>query len=92
MKRTCSVSFITYEIAVGVIYIMLLSLIPTERTGVRRVRIDCLNFVFSLCMQIKKQISITGRRHWDYISCGILDPAAIQDCTKFRSKQMYSYN
>jgi len=25
---------------------------------------------------------IRGKRHWDYIFCGILDPAAVQDCTK----------
>jgi len=31
------------------------------------------------------QISIWGRRHWDYIFCWILDPAAVQDCAKFPS-------
>ena len=46
---------------------------------------DCLNFDVSLCIQIKKQISIRGRRNWGYIFCGILDPAAIQDCTQFYS-------
>jgi len=25
------------------------------------------------------------RRHWGYIVCGILDPAAVQECTKFPS-------
>jgi len=56
---------------------------PTEETGGTRVRIDCLNFDASLCTQIKKQISIRGRRHWEYIVCGILDLAAVHDCTKF---------
>jgi len=40
---------------------------PLEETGETRVRTDCLNFDFSLCIQIKKQTSIRGRRHWDYI-------------------------
>jgi len=53
---------------------LLFSLMPTEKTGERRVRTD-LNV--SLRIQIKKQISIRGRRHWDYIFCRILDPAAI---------------
>jgi len=44
-----------------------LSLVPIEETGETRVRIDCLNLDISLCIQIKKQISITGRRIWDYI-------------------------
>jgi len=43
---------------------------PIEETGERSVRTDCLNFDVSLCIQIKKQISIGGRRHgniflWD---------------------------
>jgi len=46
---------------------MLLSLMPLEETGETRVRTDCLNFDDSLCIQIKKQISIRGRRQWDYI-------------------------
>jgi len=53
---------------------------PIEETVETRVRTDCLNFDVSLCPQIKKQISIRGRRHWDFIFCGILDPAAVQDC------------
>jgi len=40
---------------------------PLEETGETRIKIDCLNFDFSLCIQIKKQISIKGRRHWNYI-------------------------
>ena len=63
---------------------MLFSLMPTEETG-GRVRTDCLNFDVSLCIQIKKQISVRGRSHWNYIFCRILDPAAVQDCTKFPS-------
>jgi len=59
--------------------------VPIEETGETRVRTDCLNFDVSLCIQIKKQISISGRRHWDYIFCGILGPAAVQDRTKFPS-------
>jgi len=42
-----------------------MSLMPTEETGGTRVWIDCLNFDVFLCMQIKKQVSIRGRRHWD---------------------------
>jgi len=66
-------------------YIMLLSLMPIEETGETRVRTDCLNFDVFLRIQIKKQISIRGRRNWGYIPCGILDPAAVHDCTKFPS-------
>jgi len=40
---------------------------PLEETGEPRVKTDCLNFDFSLCIQIKKKNSIRGRRHWDYI-------------------------
>jgi len=53
---------------------------PIEETGETRVRTDCLNFNVSLCIQILKN-SIRGRRYWDYIFCGILDPAAVQDIT-----------
>jgi len=42
---------------------MLLPLTPIEKTGVTRVRTDCLNFGVFLCIQIKKQISSRGRRH-----------------------------
>jgi len=56
-----------------------------EETGETRIRTDCLNFDVSLCIQIKKQISVKGRKHWDYTFCGILDPDAVQDCTKFPS-------
>jgi len=31
---------------------------PLEETGNTRVRTDCLNFDVSLCMQLKKQVSI----------------------------------
>jgi len=62
-----------------------MSLMPTEETGETRVRTDCLNFDVSLYIQIEKQISIRWRRHWDYIFLGILDPAAVQDVTKFPS-------
>jgi len=41
-----------------------------EETGETRVRTDCLNFDVSLCIQIEKQISIEGKRHWDYIFVG----------------------
>jgi len=58
---------------------------PIEGTGETRVRIDCLNFDVSLCIKNEKQISITGRRHRHNIFCGILGPAAVQDCTKFPS-------
>ena len=37
----------------------------TAETGETRVRTDYLNFDVSLCIQIKKKISI--RRHWDCI-------------------------
>jgi len=43
------------------------TLMPLEETGETRVRIDCLNFDPSLCIQIKKHNS---RRHWDYIFLG----------------------
>jgi len=43
---------------------------PIEETGETRVRTDCLNFDVSLRIQIKKTISIRGRRHWDYIFVG----------------------
>ena len=39
----------------------------------------------SLRIQIKKQFSIRSRSHWDYIFCGIFDPTAVLDCTKFFS-------
>jgi len=42
---------------------MLLSVMPIEETDETRVKIDCLNFGVSLCIQIKKQISIRGRKH-----------------------------
>jgi len=29
-----------------------------------------VDFYVSLCLQIKKQISITGKRHWDCIFVG----------------------
>jgi len=51
-------------------YIILLSAMPTEETGETKVRTDCLNFDVSLCIQIKKQISIRGRRHYHYIFVG----------------------
>jgi len=56
---------------------------PIEESGERRVRTDCLNIDVSQCIQIKKLISVRGRRHWEYIFCGILDPAVVQDCIKF---------
>jgi len=37
---------------------------PIEETGETN---DCLNCDVFLWIQIKKQISIRGRRHWDYI-------------------------
>jgi len=43
---------------------------PIENASETRVRIDCLNFYVSLRIQIKKQISIGGRRHWEYIFVG----------------------
>ena len=49
------------------LYTILLSLMPIDETSETRVKTDCLNFDVSLCIQIKKQISIRGRRHWDYI-------------------------
>jgi len=50
---------------------------PIEGTGETRVGNDCLNFDVFLSIQIKKQISIGGRRHWDHIFCVILDSAAV---------------
>jgi len=54
----------------------------SEKSGEIRVRTNGLHFDVSLCIQIKKQLSVRGRRHWVYISCGILDPAAVQDFKK----------
>jgi len=59
---------------------MLLSLIPTEESGETRVGTDCLNFGVSLCIHIKEQIAVRGRKDWSYI-CKILDTAAVQDRT-----------
>jgi len=57
---------------------------PLEDTGKTRDRTDCLKFDVFLCIPIKKQISIRGRKHWGiYFFCGILHPAGIQDGTKF---------
>jgi len=61
-ERVQTVSYPHIRTLLG-IYTMLLSLMPTEETG----ESDCLNFDASLCIQIKHQISIRGRRHWDYI-------------------------
>jgi len=57
---------------------------PTEETGETRIRTDCLNFDVSLCIQIKNKFHLEeeGIRN---IFCGILDPATVQDCTKFPS-------
>jgi len=43
---------------------------PIEVTGESRVRTDFFNFDVSLCIQIKKQTSIRGRRHKEYIFVG----------------------
>jgi len=48
----------SYKIIVGVIYIILLSLMPTEKTGETRVRTDCSNFDVSLCIQIKNKFQL----------------------------------
>ena len=58
------------KIIVGVICMILMSLMPIEETGETRVRTDCLNFDSSHCIQIEKQLSITGRSHWDYTFMG----------------------
>jgi len=62
---------------------MLLSLTPIEETVETSAITDCLNFDVSQCIHIKKQLSIIGRSHWDYTFVGILDPPAVEDCTKF---------
>jgi len=49
---------------------------PIYETGETTVRTGCLNFGVSLCMQIKKEAL-------GLYFCGILDPAAVQDWTKF---------
>jgi len=41
---------------------------PIEETGEKRVSTDFLNIDVSLHMQMKKQISVRIRRHWDYFS------------------------
>jgi len=51
---------------------------PLEETGETRVRTDCLNFRFSLCIQIKNKFQLE-EEGTGIILCGILD----QDCTKF---------
>jgi len=53
-----------HKIIVGVIYIMLLSLMPVEETGETRVRTDFFNVDVFLCIQIKKQFLTRVRRHW----------------------------
>ena len=50
---------------------MLLSLMPIEETGERGLALNVLNVDASPCAQIKKQISIRGKRHWYYIFVGI---------------------
>jgi len=49
---------------------MLLALMPTEETGETKVRTDWLNFDVSLCIQIKKQISVIEKSHWKYVFVG----------------------
>ena len=83
VERVQSVSYRHIRSLSG-LYIILLSLMPIEETDSTRVRTDCLHFDVSLCIQIKKQISIRGRSHWNCIFCDILDPPAVQDCTKLR--------
>ena len=63
---------------------MFLSLTPTEETDEARVRTDCLNFDVSQCIQIKKKFNQRKEALGIYF-CGILDPAAVQDCTKHPS-------
>ena len=58
------------KIIVGVICLILMSLMPIEETVETRVRTDCLNFDSSQCIQIEKQLSITGRTYWDYTFMG----------------------
>jgi len=41
----------SHKIIVGVIYIILLSVMPIENIGETRVRIGCLNFDVSLCTE-----------------------------------------
>jgi len=43
---------------------------PIEETGETRDRTDCLNFDVSLCIQIKKKISVIERSHWTYVLVG----------------------
>ena len=51
---------------------------PIYETSETKVWTDCLNFGVSLCIQIKKDAL-------GLYFCGILDPAAVQDWTKFPS-------
>jgi len=44
----------SYKIIVGVTYILLLSVMPTEETGETRVRTDSSNFDVSVGIQFKK--------------------------------------
>jgi len=53
---------------VGVVYIMLLSLMPIEETVKKGLGL-IVNYGVSVCIQINKQISIRGRR-WDYTFVG----------------------
>ena len=39
--------------------------------------------ISELAFRIRQTLPST--KHWDYIFCGILDPTALQDCTKFPS-------
>jgi len=65
---------------------------PVEITDETRVRTDCLNFDVSLCIQIKNKFQLEEEGIWNYNFCGILDPAAVPECTKYSVYQMYSYN
>jgi len=44
-----------------------------------------LNFDVSLCIQIENKFQFEEEGIWDYNFCGILDPAAVPECTKFSS-------
>jgi len=68
-ERVQTVSYPHIRSLLG-IYTILLSPMPIEETGETRVRTDCLNFDVALRIEIKKQISIRGRKHWDYIFVG----------------------
>jgi len=54
-----------------------------KETGETKVRTDSLNFDISLCTAYKLKNCNWRKKTLGLYFCGILDPATVQDCTKF---------